>query len=73
MVWTTWSLVVSTTETVSSLVLATYSTAPLAYIAVGCRPTLIVPTSLPAAAGSMTLSVPLVEVPRVGSAGTAVP
>ena len=52
------------TETVSLLVLATNSALPLAYIAVGCRPTAIEPTGGRRVAVSMTLTVPVVEVPR---------
>ena len=63
-VCTTTSLVVSMTETVSSFVLATNSALPLAYIAVGCRPTGIDPTAADGFAGSMTLTVPVVDVPR---------
>ena len=62
-VWTTLSFSVSTTETVSSLVLATKSALPSAYIAVGCRPTSTEPTGAAGFAVSMTLSVPVVEVP----------
>src|SRR5215470_19716513 len=72
-VCTTSFLVVSITETVSSLVLATNSALPLRYIAVGCRPTAIDPTAAVGFAVSMTLTVPVVDVPRYPSAGTAVP
>ena len=63
-VCTTWFLPVSMTETVSLLVLATNSVLPLAYIAVGCRPTAIDPTGADGLAGSMTLTAPVVDVPR---------
>src|SRR5215475_5073379 len=72
-VWTTLPLVVSTTESVSSFVLATNSALFLAYSAVGCRPTAIDPTAAVGFAGSMTLTAPVVDVPRYGSAGTWVP
>ncbi len=72
-VCTTWFVVVSMTETVSLFVLATNSALPSAYIAVGCRPTAIDPTGADGFAGSMTLTVPVVDVPRYPLAGTAVP
>ena len=73
-VWTTLSFLVSITDTVSLFVLATNST-PLAgeYIAVGCRPTAIDPTAAVGSAVLMTLTAPVVDVPRYPSAGTAVP
>ena len=52
------------TETVSLLVLATNNALPLTYSAVGCRPTSIEPTVADGFAVSMTLTVPVVEVPR---------
>ena len=61
------------TETVSLFVLATNSASPLRYIAVGCRPTAIDPTGADGSAVSMTLTVPVVDVPRYVSAGTWVP
>ena len=62
------------TETVSLLVLATNSASPFGeYIAVGCRPTAIDPTAADGSAVSMTLTVPVVDVPRYALAGTAVP
>src|SRR5215467_10647575 len=72
-VWTTWSIVVSTTETVSLFVLATNNALPLTCIAVGCRPTAIDPTAADGFAVSMTLTSPVVDVPRYPLAGTAVP
>ena len=64
MVWTTASLPVSMTETVSLLVLATNSALPALYSAVGCRPTSIDWTRRTEAAVSMTLTVPVVVVSR---------
>src|SRR5215469_7037432 len=64
-VCTTWSILVSMTETVSLFVLATNNALPLAYMAVGCRPTAIDPTAADASAVSMTLTSPVVDVPRV--------
>jgi hypothetical protein len=72
-VCTTSSVVVSMTETVSLFVLATNNVMPLLYIAVGCRPTAMDPTVAPGFAGSMTLTVPVVDVPRYPLAGTWVP
>ncbi len=83
MVCTTLSLRLSMTDTLLSAVLVT-NTAPLvAYTAVGCRPTSMVPT---AASGyplleelgegsvtSMTLTVPVVLAPVCGLATTWVP
>ena len=72
-VCTTWLVVVSMTETVSLFVLATNNALPSLYIAVGCSPTGIDPTAADGFAVSMTLTVPVVDVPRYPSAGTAVP
>ena len=72
-VCSTWFVVVLMTETVSLLVLATNSALPTACIAVGCRPTAIDPTGADGFAGSMTLTAPVVDVPRYPLAGTAVP
>jgi hypothetical protein len=72
-VCTTLSVVVSITETVSSKLFATNSALFLTYIAVGCRPTAIEPTAAVGFAVSMTLTVPVVDVPRYPLAGTAVP
>ncbi len=72
-VCTTWSVVVSMTETVSLFVLATNNALPWTYIAVGCRPTATDPTGADGSAVSMTLTVPVVDVPRYGLAGTWVP
>jgi hypothetical protein len=54
-------------------VLATKSALPLTYIAVGCRPTGTDPTVADGLDVSMTLTVPVVDVPRWPSAGTLVP
>ena len=72
-VCTTWPLVVSMTETVSLFVLATNNALSLTYIAVGCSPTAMDPTAADGFAVSMTLTVPVVDVPRYPSAGTWVP
>ena len=64
MVWTTLLLPVLITETVSLLVLATNSAFPLTYSAVGCRPTAIDSTAAQGVEVSMTLTVPVVEVPK---------
>jgi hypothetical protein len=72
-VCTTWFLVVSMTETVSLFVLATNNALFLTYIAVGCRPTAMDPTAADGFAVSITLTVPVVEVPRYPLAGTWVP
>jgi hypothetical protein len=61
------------TETVSLFVLATNNALPLWYIAVGCRPTGIEPTGADGFAVSITLTAPVVEVPRYPLAGTWVP
>ena len=61
------------TETVSLLVLATNSALPLWYIAVGCRPTGMDPTAADGFEVSMTLTAPVVDVPRYPLAGTWVP
>lgn len=73
MVCTTLSLRVSITETVSEFVLATNSAPARTCSAVGCNPTSMEPTAASGRAGSMTLTVPVVDVPRYGSAGTWVP
>src|ERR1700754_2139218 len=85
-VCTTLSLLVSITDTVSLFVLATNSVLPAGpfffpaprgfswtYIAVGCRPTSTDPTGADGFAVSITLTVPVVDVPRYPSAGTWVP
>jgi hypothetical protein len=72
-VCTTWSFVVSMTETVSSNVLATNSALPSRSIAVGCSPTAMDPTAAAGFAVSITLTAPVVGVPRYPLAGTAVP
>ncbi len=61
------------TETVSLFVLATNNAWPLTYIAVGCSWTGTDPTGADGSAVSMTLTSPVVEVPRYPLAGTAVP
>src|SRR5919204_4538359 len=63
-VCTTLSLVVSITETLSLFVLATNNALFLTYIAVGCRPTAMEPTAADGFAVSMTLTAPVVDVPR---------
>lgn len=73
MVWTTASLVESITETVSLFVFATNTAFPLTSSAVGCRSTLIDFTAAVGLAVLMTLTVPVVEVPRKVLAGTLVP
>src|SRR5262245_36546378 len=72
-VCTTWSFVVSITEMVSAKALARNSALFLTYIAVGCRPTAMDPTAADGFAVSMTLTVPVVDVPRYVLAGTRVP
>src|SRR5215472_11157060 len=72
-VCTTRSFVVSMAETVSLFVFATNSALFLTYIAVGCRPTAMDPTGADGFVVSMTLTVPVVDVPRYPSAGTWVP
>ena len=61
------------TETVSLLVLATNNAWPLTYSAVGCSWTGIDLTGADGSAGLMTLTSPVVEVPRYPVAGTAGP
>ena len=63
-VCTTLSLPVFTTDTVSLLVLATKSAESFTCSAVGCRPTSMDPTGAAGLVVSMTLRVPVVEVPR---------
>jgi hypothetical protein len=63
-VCTTLSLAVSMTETVSLFVLATNNALSLTYIAVGCRPTAMEPTAADGFAVSITLTAPVVDVPR---------
>src|SRR5262245_2000225 len=70
---TAWSFVVSITEMVSAKALATNNALLLTYIAVGCRPTAMDPTAAEGFAVSMTLTVPVVDVPRYVLAGTGVP
>ncbi len=67
------SFLVETTETVELLVFVTNS-APLATCSeVGCRPTSIEPTAAVGRVVSITLMVPVVDVPRNVSATTSVP
>src|SRR4051794_14590510 len=79
-VCTTLSVLVLMTETVSSFVFATNSAPAFffaavgrKYIAVGCSPTLMVPTAGDGCVVSMTLTVPVVDVPRYELAGTWMP
>lgn len=72
MVCTTLPLAVSMTDTSLVAVLVTNSARPLAYIAVGCRPTPMLPTAAAGSARSMTLTVPVVVAPVTGLAGTCV-
>jgi hypothetical protein len=73
MVWTTLSLAVLMTDTLLSAVLVTNTAPFLAYTAVGCRPTSMDPTAADGFTTSMTLTVPVVEAPVSGLAGTWVP
>ena len=68
-VWVTVPVFVSITETVSLFVFTTYSVVPSRCIAVGCSCTAIEVTGAAGFAVSMTLTVPVVEVPSVGVRG----
>jgi hypothetical protein len=73
MVCTTLLLLVLMTDTVSLKVLATNSVPFAAYMAVGCKPTLMAPTGAFGSARLMTLTVPVVLAPVSRLAGTCVP